>query len=127
MENKICLDSDFLIDFLKNKKESVEWVKNNQEAELATTDINVFELYYGEYKKKGNVENLENFLKNFNILELNSQIAKKAGEIAARLENEGEIIEFRDIFIAATAFYHNHKIKTNNKKHFERINEIILV
>ncbi len=52
MENKVCLDSDFLIDILRDKEESLRWVEQASECEFATTIINVFELYYGEYKNR---------------------------------------------------------------------------
>ncbi len=126
MENKACLDTDFLIDFLRNKKEKVEWIKNNSEASLATTIINVFELYYGEYKleSRKNLEKLEDFLNSFYILNLNNEIVKKAGEVAAQLEKQGNMLEFRDILIAVTASHNNYSLKTNNKKHFERIKDL---
>ena len=129
MENKACLDSDFLIDFLKNGKDEINWIKENKETEMATTIINVLELYYGEYKNnaKSNVGNLENFLKNFSVLNLNEEIAKKAGKIAAGLEKEGNVLEFRDVLIAAIASHHGYPIKTGNKKHFGRIKDLKLI
>lgn len=123
MENKVCLDTDFLIDFLRNKKDKVDWIKKNSESDLATTIINVFELYCGEYRleSKRNLERLEDFLKNFYILNLNVEIVKNAGKIAAELEKQGNMLEFRDILIAATSIHNNLPLKTDNKKHFDRI------
>ncbi|HII29807.1 TPA: type II toxin-antitoxin system VapC family toxin [Candidatus Woesearchaeota archaeon] len=38
MGNKICLDTDFLVDFLRDKKEEVDFIKKNEtDKELATT------------------------------------------------------------------------------------------
>ena len=51
MEDKICLDTDFLVNFLRNKKEEADFIKENEISKnLATTYINLFELYYGAYK-----------------------------------------------------------------------------
>ncbi len=128
MENKICLDSDFLIDFLRNKKEAVEWLKENeQKSEIATTVINAFEIYHGEFKIKSNAVLIDNLLKDINVLNLSLEISKKAGEIAAKLEREGNILEFRDILIASISINHGYSLKTNNKKHFERIKELKLI
>lgn len=128
MEDKICLDSDFLIDFLKNKKEAVEWLKEYEEkAELATTIINTFEIYHGEFKIKNNAILIDNLLKNLDVLNLSVEITKKAGELSANLEKEGNMIEFRDILIAAIVISNNYSLKTNNKKHFERIKELKII
>ncbi len=130
MEDKICLDSDVLIDFLKNKKEIVDWIKEKEENfELTTTAINVFELYYGEYKKKPSIDikRLDKFFENIHIFDLTKEISKKAGELASTLEKEGNIIEFRDILIAAISIENNLSLKTNNIKHFSRIKELKII
>ena len=130
VETKICLDTDFIIDFLKNRQEAVNWIKDNEEtSDLATTAITVFELYYGEYKNKykGNPEKLDLFIESLNILDITKITAKEAGKIAAQLEKEGELLEFRDILIAAATLLNQYALKTNNKKHFERIKRLTLV
>jgi predicted nucleic acid-binding protein len=48
-------------------------------------------------------------------------VAEKAAEIYHRLRKNNQIIEFRDIFIAATCLTFNLPIATLNKKHFKRI------
>ncbi len=125
MEDKICLDTDFLIDFLRGKKDAVEFIKKNElSKDLATTYINVFELYYGVYKSNKNLENIRAvilLLNRIETLDFSHESAKKAGEILVKLENEGKIIEFRDLFIGVIALVNNYSIKTNNIKHFERI------
>ena len=51
MENSICLDTNILVDLLRNKSDAVKWVEENESNNiLATTIINVFELYSGAYK-----------------------------------------------------------------------------
>ena len=58
MENKICIDTDILVDFLRNEEKAVEFIKEHEERnELATTHINLFELYYGAYKSNKKTEN----------------------------------------------------------------------
>jgi len=129
MEDKVCLDSDFLIEFLKNNPEAREWLSQNSGMELATTSINVFELYYGEYKNRGDaeVDALNEFLKHLIILNITSEIAKKAGEEAAILEKSGKALDFRDLLIGMTALYNGYSLKTNNKKHFGRIRTLKVI
>ncbi|MGN7205873.1 type II toxin-antitoxin system VapC family toxin [Pedobacter sp. SAFR-022] len=45
----------------------------------------------------------------------------KAAELYHKLRLSNQMIEFRDIFIAATCLVHELPIITFNKKHFERI------
>ena len=52
--------------------------------------------------------------------------SKLAGEILADLERRGEIIEFRDAFIASIAITYNAMLFTRNISHFERIKTIKL-
>lgn len=61
------------------------------------------------------------------ILPFDSVAAEKAAEIYLDLRHRGMMIEFRDIFIAATALVHNLPIKTLNTKDFERIGGLVLV
>lgn len=125
MDYKICLDTDFLVDFLRNKEEEVEFIKKNEMSkDLATTYINLFELYYGAYKSNKKEENLRAItllLERINVLNFSNDSVQKAGEILAKLEKKGDLIEFRDLFIGAIALVNNYAIKSKNVKHFNRI------
>ena len=125
MEDKICLDTDFLIDFLRNKKEEVEFIKKNEfDKELATTYINLFELYYGAYKSDKSAKNLElikTLVRRINLLNLSENSVEKAGEISAFLEKEGSSVDFRDVLIGSISLVNGYALKTNNAKHFSKI------
>jgi len=124
MEDKICLDTDFLVEFLRNKENALNWIKENKDQkELATTIINIYELYYGAFKidsekELAAVEIIKNSLR---ILDLDEKTARDAGKITAQLESAGNMLDFRDILIGSIALSNNFALKTNNKKHFERI------
>jgi len=51
---KTIIDTDILIDLLRNKKEAVAFVSGleQKKIELATTVINAFELHYGAHKSR---------------------------------------------------------------------------
>ncbi|MBI2668146.1 type II toxin-antitoxin system VapC family toxin [Candidatus Woesearchaeota archaeon] len=125
MDNKICLDTDFLVNFLRNKKEEAEFLKKNEmNRELATTYINLFELYYGAYKsnkKQTNIKIVSDLASRIEILNFSNESVMKAGELLAKLEKEGSLIEFRDLFIGTIALVNGFSIKTNNAKHFNKI------
>lgn len=88
--------------------------------------MSVFELYVGAttIQKREDVSIL---LQNITILAMNEDIAKIAAEIALNLKQKHQIIEFRDIFIAATALHYDMPIATLNKGHFQRIENIQLI
>ena len=125
MEDKICLDTDFLVNFLRNKKEEADFINKNEESkDLFTTYINIFELYYGAFKsakKEENIKSITSLLNRIEILNLSHESIKKAAEILVNLEKKGEQIDFRDLLIGTIALVNNNSIKTNNIKHFERI------
>ncbi|MBI5066229.1 type II toxin-antitoxin system VapC family toxin [Candidatus Woesearchaeota archaeon] len=124
MENKICLDTDFLINFLRGKEEEINFIINNEAALIfATTPINLFELYLGAYQRMnknelGAIDELSNRIRILNL-------SNAASNIAARdfilLRKRGLELDFRDVLISAIAKTENFCLKTNNKKHFERI------
>ena len=131
MEDKICLDTDFLVNFLRDKEEEVEFIKKNElDKDLATTYVNVFELYYGAYKSsqiQNNLKAISLLLNRINILNFSDDSVKKAGEALAKLEKECKSIEFRDLFIGTIALVNGYGVKTNNVKHFNRIEGLKIV
>ena len=51
---KTIIDTDILIDFLRNKKEAVAFIQELEEKKvvLTTTVVNAFELHYGAHKSR---------------------------------------------------------------------------
>lgn len=131
MEDKVCLDTDFLVNFLRNKKEEVNLIKEYEEdKDLVTTYVNIFELYYGAFrstKKQENIKAIISLLNRIEILNLSNESVKKAAEILVSLEKKGEQIDFRDLLIGTIALVNNYSIKTNNIKHFERIEGLNII
>lgn len=131
MENSICLDTDILIDLLRNKKEVVNWIKSvENDSNLATTMINAFELYAGAYKSSRVNENLiavKNLLKRLKIIGFTLYSIEAAGKQRAFLEKTGNSMEIRDLFIGIISLSEGYSLKTNNKNHFLRIDGLSLV
>jgi len=124
MENSICLDTDIIAGLLRNKPEVVRWFKDNTDKELVTTSVSLFELYHGAYKSNSSEKNLaaiDKLINRIKIIDFSRKAALEAGKQYARLEKEGNIIEFRDMFIGCIALVEGFSLKTNNKSHFSRI------
>ena len=116
MVREICLDSDFLIDFFKNKEKAVA-IFNSLNANYCLTSINVFELWEGRKKE----EKLKEFFEQAEIKNFDYKSALLAAIINSSLKQKGEEIEIRDVFIAAICIEHNLELLTYNIKHFERM------
>ena len=130
LEDKICLDTDFLVNFLRNKREEKDFISQNEtKIAFVTTIITLFELYYGAYKSQRieNVLKVEELQHRLNVLPLSKESVKKKQEkILADLEKKGEMIDFRDLFIGCISHAEGFCLKTKNKKHFQRIPELLL-
>ena len=129
MGGSICLDSDFLINLLRGKDEELVFVKEHElSSTLATTTINLFELYVGAFKQKSKkeIECIDALSESLKLLTLSPQSSKRAGRNYAFLKERGIEVEFRDVLIAAITIDAGFSIKTNNEKHFLRIPNILI-
>jgi len=61
------------------------------------------------------------------VLPFSDAVALKAAQLYHLLKKQNKLIEFRDIFIAATCIVNELPLATLNKKHFTRIGELRLI
>lgn len=127
----IVIDTDILIDLLRDKEYAVRKIKAlEKKEELATTDINAFELYFGAYNssdKEGNIASTKGILKTLTLLHTQENSMETAGRIFAERRVKGKMIEIRDLLIAAIALQSGYKLFTNNREHFLGIEGLALV
>jgi tRNA(fMet)-specific endonuclease VapC len=64
---------------------------------------------------------VQNITEDLSVLPFTDVIAQKAADIYHQLKHNNQLIEFRDIFIAATCIVNDLPLVTLNKKHFQRI------
>jgi len=123
---KLCLDTNFLIALLRGNKEAVEKAKeyDSAEAEVSTTAINAFEVYFGAFRSREaekNVKQADSLLSSIKILKLNLEASRKAGEILSELMHKGTPIDLRDALIAGITLTNGYTLVTRNIEHFKRI------
>lgn len=128
---KICVDSNYLIDYLRGSaytKDLIEKIKDkNLEAYISA--VTVFELYVGAFlsnNPKAKFEEIESLLSWFQVVDINKGIMLLTAKIHVNLRRRGLLLEIQDIIIAATSISINMALLTNNKKHFANIQEIRL-
>ncbi len=120
-----CLDTDLLAAILRGDPEAEEkMLLLDEDGRNATTSINAFELFYGAYKSKKRVTNVEGtrrLLSRLDVLLLDVGAAEKAGNFFADLELEGLPVEFRDVLVAASSIENHLTLVTRNKRQYSRI------
>ena len=124
------LDTDFLIALLRGDKDTKNLIeKLGKEGSYATTVVNVFEVLVGAYRAKTDPsarDKIQNFVRSIDVLGLDREVADQAAKIQAALMDEGELLEARDVLVAAIASKYNAAIVTRNIKHFSRIQDLVV-
>src|SRR3989344_4142102 len=101
----IGLDGSFIIDFLQGKKEAL---KKGQELNvpLLVTPINIFEIFFGIFRSKRNIEEQQAIAKEFfarcDLVDISSNSAINAAKIAADLQSKGKPMQVTDVLICST-------------------------
>lgn len=119
-----CLDTNIIIDFLRNDKKIVDLIKDISDDELFTTYINLCELYKGAYlssRTESELKIIHNFINSLEILDFSEDSCDFFGKEYARLSNVGKITQESDLMIASIAKVNDLIVITRNKKHFENI------
>ncbi len=123
---KILLDTSIIIDFIrrKNKENTLLFSLSKKEYKLHISILTHTELYSGKnvWRSIEAEQDLEKLFYGINILPLETEISKKAGEIRAK--NNTTII---DAIIAGTAINHGLSLATFNLKDFEDIKGLSLL
>ena len=122
----MVIDTSVFIEFLraKNKAETTLF-RIPEENQLFISAVTLYELLMGANNPE-KLNDISILTDDIPVLSFNETVARKAGEIYHTLRQSNKIIEFRDIFIAATAIANNLPVKTLNTKHFSRIPNIRL-
>ncbi len=126
MENRnILIDTNIIIDFLRkqNKQQSYLWRIKEADFNCIISTITAFELYAGVISSR-HKDDLKKLLKWLDLQPFTIEIAKISAEIYKDLKSKNQLIEFRDIFIGATAIQIDIPLLTQNEKHFTRIKGI---
>jgi len=117
---KVCLDSDVLIDLLKDDAKATAVIAS-LDADFYSTSINVFELWGGRLEKEEYV--IIDLLSWINVFDFDKDSAFIAGNIRKKLRKQGAPIDARDIFIASVCVHNDLELLTFNLKHFERMKQ----
>lgn len=122
----LVIDTGIFVEYLRKPEKSKTILASlPNDASLFVSAVTVYELMMGatnDQKKK----DVETLLDGISILPFDEEVSLKAADIYHNLRRRNLMIEFRDIFIAATAIIFQLPIKTLNKDHFQRIETLEL-
>lgn len=123
----ILIDTSILIDYYrKTDKTNSIWISLvRQGYEFAISVITKYEIYSGATQVQ--TEFWDNIFKNITIIPFEENCVDIAVVINADLKRKRKQIDLADLFIAATAISHNLMFATLNRKHFDRIDELLIV
>ncbi|MBI5916682.1 MAG: type II toxin-antitoxin system VapC family toxin [Bacteroidetes bacterium] len=117
----MVIDSAIFIEYLRSRNREQTALLNLPIAPAYyVSDVTVFELFMGA-KDEAKWKEVEVVLGPMIRLPFNYAAAVEAAKIYQILQKQGNIIEFRDIFIAATALVNQLPVRTLNVKDFSRI------
>jgi len=122
----IIADTDVLIDFLLGAQPMADQVSSLRRSDnLQTTAITCFELLAGARGKLAQkTHDLMSFIP---VLTLDRHSAARAALVRQSLESLGFPIGMADSLIAGIALANDLPLLTRNRKHFERIEGLILI
>ena len=123
----MVIDTSIFIDFLRARNKAKTTLQNlPDEAAIYVSSVTLYELYMGATTPQKWVD-VKTLTDDIPTLPFTKQVAEKAAIIYQELRKTNQMVEFRDIFIAATAIINNFPILTRNSKHFKRMKGLTIV
>jgi tRNA(fMet)-specific endonuclease VapC len=117
----MVIDTSIFIEHLraKNKLVTTLYIFSDN-SKLFISSVSLYELYMGA-TTKDKENDVELITEDLTVLPFTNEVAIKAAQIYHSLKSSNQLIEFRDIFIAATRLTNDLPILTLNNKHFKRV------
>jgi len=121
MPAKLLIDTDVLIDYLRDQEAAVSYLESLLPP-LLMSAVSVAELYAGV--REGDERTiLAEFIYTFEVVPVNKEIAM-AGGLYRRNYGKSHGVGINDALIAATAVLSNAELVTLNRKHFPMLGSI---
>jgi len=101
-------------------------------AEFRISAITASELLHGIHRatdpaiREFRLQFVNHILDHVQIVPIEIDVARVHAKLWADLRRQGGLIDAHDLWIAATCLHHNLRLLTANRKHFDRIPQLIL-
>ncbi len=127
MNVSYLIDTDWVIHYLNDHDDVVARLHTLRSDGLGLSVIALAELYEGVYFSRNpeqSEQGLTTFLRGLTLLNTDEETARIFARERGRLRRAGQIIGDMDLPIAATALQYDLTLLTNNRCHFERIEDL---
>lgn len=123
----IMVDTSILIDFYrKTDKNNSMWITLlRKDYDFAISSITKYEIYSGATESQ--LQFWNSVLEAIRIIPLDEMAVDEAVKINKALKQKRKQIDVADLFIAATALAHGLPFATLNKKHFDRVDGLVII
>ena len=121
-----CFDTNIIVSILRGDKDlklKLEKLMETME-EIFITPITLCELYKGAYlhhNPTAKVNEVNNYITWFSLLDFNGESSKEFGKEYARLSRLGKLTSEFDLMIACISKVNGLILVTRDKKHFDNI------
>jgi tRNA(fMet)-specific endonuclease VapC len=123
----VLVDTSVLIDFYrKSDKANSAWVALVRAGyRSAISVVTKYEIYSGANQSQ--LQFWDTILQAITVIPFDEETVNIAVNINAKLKRKRKQIDIADLFIAATAVSRNLPLATLNRKHFGRIDELVII
>ncbi len=127
---KVCLDTDIIIDCLLNKGETVKRLAGlEKKADCAVTPLVLFELFSiaeASDKREENKKIITDLARRMTLLEWTPDVCAEAAKLFAAAQKAKKKIELRDLFVALLAKEHKYMLLTGDPDAYGEIPDMKL-
>jgi tRNA(fMet)-specific endonuclease VapC len=123
------LDTDTIVFLLRGSRSVADRIRETGDDHIATTAVNLAELYFGAFNSnrvEDNVRAVDAFRQATRVFGFDSTAAVIFGKVKASLKREKSLVNDSDLLIAAIALSTHSVLVTNNVRHFNRIEGLVL-
>ncbi|MDP3914009.1 MAG: type II toxin-antitoxin system VapC family toxin [Bacteroidota bacterium] len=119
--SRVVVDTSIFIEYLRAKeKKNTDLYKIPSSKTIYISSVTLYELLMGATNDQ-KWKDVRLLTEDIIVLPFDEEVSIKASGLYHDLRKVNKMIEFRDIFIAATCLVHSLPIITTNKNHFQRI------
>ncbi|NJD69643.1 MAG: VapC toxin family PIN domain ribonuclease [Candidatus Methylomirabilota bacterium] len=130
MRPTYLLDTDWVIHYLNGRTDIVEEIDRARNLGLALSVVSLAELYEGVHYSRdpeGNEQSLQDFLADVEVIGVDEAICRIFGWERGKLRQRGKAIGDFDLLIAATCLHNGFTLLTNNRRHFDQVENLAIV
>jgi len=127
MKPVYLIDTDWAIHYLNGQRGIVDRLSYLREEGLAISVISLAELYEGVYYSTDPLSDeraLDDFLSGVTILGVEEEVCKVFGRERGKLRQRKNLIGDFDLLIASTGLYYDLTLLSNNRRHYEMVEEL---